>query len=358
MKMTRRILSWVLAIALVVTCGITGLVLPVTAEEAPADLINGQGTFEDDTTPASTILSDMMATADSIIVDNPSGEGKVLQLGAEGTFKHGSYPKLKKLYNAETGAYDKYMTAGKCYTLTLDVYGDGIGLYFQSEYTVLSHNADELVGGKNGWYQLGPDAGLTEWKTYTIVFYPGDNIKENYHSDWWSWGVNFSKGGNQYCPTTGYTYIDNVKLVETPATAIELDGGNIVLEPGDEVDAPAVNTVPARSTAAATVWSTDAEGVAKVDAATGKVTAVANGTATITATAGELTASYKVTVQKDKTQEWADLSNAYYTAGANKNQKVDLKMDAATGLEYFSVLDGNSVATPKFSKIDRGEWIG
>ena len=368
MKMTRRILSWVLAIALVVTCGITGLVLPVVAEDAPADLFNGQGTFEDGTTPSSTALTDMVGKSDAVIVDNPDGDGKVLQIGKfvdedgdgvnDGTYTHTSYPKWKKLYNAETGAYDKRLEAGKSYTLKMDVYGDGVGLYFQGAYHVTSDNADDKVGGGNGWFQLGN--GAEEWKTYTFVFYTDEDIAESYHSDWWSWGMSFSKTKSSSCqPGNGFTYIDNIQLYETQATEIAINESDFAMEPGDVAEALTVTASPARSAYADIVWSSNAEGVAKVDAKTGVITAVANGTATITATAGTLTDTITVKVQADKTQTWADLSEAYYTAGDNKNQKVTLNTDAATGLEYFSVNGSASVRVPNWcGTIEKGQMVG
>ncbi len=359
MKVTRRILSWVLAVSLVISCGIMGLVLPTSAE-APADLLNGQGSFEEGTTPNATILSDMFAKTDGSvsIVDNPSGEGKVVRLGVEDTFKHASYPKWKKLYNAETDKYDKYLSAGKTYTLSFDVYGNGVGFYFQGDFHVLSHNADENTGGANGWFQLGSNDFAEEWKTYTFTFYADADIAETYHADWWSWGTNFVKGGNNYCPTTGFTYIDNMTVVETQATEIALDVEEVVLEIGDKTEAPVVTATPSFSQYADVVYTTNKDTVATVDAATGVITAVGYGEATITATAGELTDTIKVVVQKDKTQEWADLSKAYYTAGDNKNQPAVLNTDAATGLQYFSVNGSASVRTGNFSKANRGEWLG
>ena len=373
MKMTRRILSWVLAISLVITCGITGLVLPVGAESAEAvDLINGQGTFEDGTTPGSTALSDLTSggKAYATIVDDPDGSGdnKVLQIGKfvdenadgvnDGTYAHTSYPKWKKLYDAETGKYDKRMTAGKCYTLKMDVYGDGVGLYFQADYHVLSHNAVDTVGDENGWFQLGN--GAKEWNTYTFVFYADDDIATTYHSDWWSWGMSFSKTASSSCqPGKGYTYIDNVQLYETQATSITIDSEDIVLEPGDATEALAVTVDPVRSNVADVVWSSDAEGVAKVDATTGVITAVAEGTATITATAGALTDTIKVTVQKDKTQSWADLSKATYDTGANKDANVTVNVDSETGMEYISVSESAHVRIPNWAgNIGKDQWVG
>lgn len=373
MKMTRRILSWVLAIALVVACGITGLVLPVTAEEASVDLFNGMGAFdsEDLTAYASTALSDLTgnAKAHATIVADPSGaDNKVLQIGNfvdenedgvnDGVYTHTSYPKWKKLYNAETGKYNKAMTAGKSYTLKMDVYGDGVGLYFQNEYRVTSHNADDTVGSANGWFQLGN--GAKEWKTYTFVFYANDNIAETYHTDWWSWGMSFSKTKSSSCqPGNGFTYIDNIQLYETQATEIALDTEKVALEIGDTTEAPVVTATPARSTYANVVYTTDNAAVATVDAATGVITATGLGKATITATAGSLTDTITVTVQKDKTQSWADLSTAYYTAGENKNQKVTVNVDEATGMEYFSVNGSASVRVPNWiGTVEKGQIVG
>ncbi|MBR2406302.1 MAG: Ig-like domain-containing protein [Clostridia bacterium] len=131
------------------------------------------------------------------------------------------------------------------------------------------------------------------------------------------------------------------------------------MEPGDVAEALTVTATPVRAAHADIVWSSNAEGVAKVDAKTGVITAVANGTATITATAGALTDTITVKVQEDKTQTWADLSEAYYTAGDNKNQKVTLNTDTATGLEYFSVNGSASVRVPNWcGTIEKGQMVG
>ncbi len=367
MKVTRRILSWVLAIAMVITCGITGLVLPASANTEPVDLLNGQGTFEDGTDYTQTALGGFQYTAGAYaVVDNPAGDGKVLQLGKfvdedsdginDGTYTHNSYPKWKKLYDAEKGTYTKAMEAGKTYTVSFDVYGDAIGYFFDAHYEVLSENAEAKVGSTAGWYKVG---GAEAWKTYTFTFYPEDNIYDAYNTDWWSWGNCFNKGSNNYSGTAGFTYIDNFTIVETQATAIALDVESVALEPGDKTEAPVVTTTPVRSAYAAVVYTTDKAEVATVDAATGVITAVGLGTATITATAGELTDTITVKVQDDKTQSWADLSNAKYATGTNRNQPAVVRVDEATGLEYVSVSESDQVAIPNWiGTVGKDQWVG
>ena len=68
MKMTRRFLAWALAIAMLITCSVAGLVLPTTAEEAVNLIVNGD--FEGETkTP--------WETDTYIIADQGKDGGKV-----------------------------------------------------------------------------------------------------------------------------------------------------------------------------------------------------------------------------------------------------------------------------------------
>ena len=87
-----------------------------------------------------------------------------------------------------------------------------------------------------------------------------------------------------------------VTAVSKPATDIALNKSELTLTAGDSDTSLTATVTPADSTDTV-VWSTNKPEVATVDSATGKVTAVAPGEATITATAGTKTATCTVKVQ-------------------------------------------------------------
>lgn len=87
-----------------------------------------------------------------------------------------------------------------------------------------------------------------------------------------------------------------VTAVPKPATDIALNKSELTLTAGDSDTSLTATVTPADSTDTV-VWSTNKPEVATVDSATGKVTAVAPGEATITATAGTKTATCTVKVQ-------------------------------------------------------------
>ena len=87
-----------------------------------------------------------------------------------------------------------------------------------------------------------------------------------------------------------------VTAAPKPATGITLNKSELTLTAGDSDTSLTATVTPSDSTDTV-VWSTDEPAVATVDSATGKVTAVAPGEATITATAGTKTATCTVKVQ-------------------------------------------------------------
>ena len=86
-----------------------------------------------------------------------------------------------------------------------------------------------------------------------------------------------------------------VKAAPKPATALTLNKTEMSLTTGQDDTSLVATVTPADSTDTV-VWSTNAPEVANVDAATGKVTAVAPGEAVITAKAGEQSATCTVRV--------------------------------------------------------------
>ena len=86
-----------------------------------------------------------------------------------------------------------------------------------------------------------------------------------------------------------------VTAAPKPATGISLNKSELTLTAGNIDASLTANVTPSDSTDAV-VWSTNKPAVARVDSATGKVTAVAPGEAIITATAGTKTATCTVKV--------------------------------------------------------------
>lgn len=87
-----------------------------------------------------------------------------------------------------------------------------------------------------------------------------------------------------------------IAAAPNPATGIALNKSELTLTAGDS-DTSLTATVTPEGSTDTVVWSSNKTDVATVDSATGKVTAVATGEATITATAGTKTATCTVKVQ-------------------------------------------------------------
>ena len=88
-----------------------------------------------------------------------------------------------------------------------------------------------------------------------------------------------------------------VKAATVAVTSVTLDKTELALTVGDAVVQLTATVAPEDATDKTVTWTSDKPAVATVDA-TGKVTAVAAGEATITAQAGDKTATCKVTVTK------------------------------------------------------------
>lgn len=132
--------------------------------------------------------------------------------------------------------------------------------------------------------------------------------------------------------------------VNIPVTGITLDQDTLFLLTGDTVTLKETVT-PGNATDKTVTWETDNNKVATVDG--GKVTAVAKGTATITAKAGEKTATCKVTVADPA--KTITLDDITVLVGADKDitYKVDPEGAEISNISYvssneeiFTVADG------------------
>lgn len=117
-------------------------------------------------------------------------------------------------------------------------------------------------------------------------------------------------------------------------------------------------------------WASSDTSIATIDS-TGKVTAVKEGTATITATVGEDTATCAVTIKAKSTSEevenvqWTDFSKAEYEMKNSTRQRVELdiknvKVDSERNY-YYCITDKNQkpdINTDMFGWIDSsdGKW--
>ncbi len=123
-----------------------------------------------------------------------------------------------------------------------------------------------------------PGVASDEWKTITVYLKTASSINANFLFDF---------------KTTGDVYLDDMSLHEvSAATSLKLEQTAATLLPAQTLALSAVTTPPGVSVQ----WSSSNDAVATVDQ-NGKVTAVSDGTATITATCGELTATCTITVK-------------------------------------------------------------
>lgn len=208
-------------------------------------------------------------TSTTPVVDDPTGaDNRVLQIPSTYTSTSA------KFYQQILG-----LEANTAYELSVDVYGDQIWAYL---------NNAKGIATDAGWIKLS--AGGNAWKTVKHTFTTGASVT----NDASMFGLGLLSGNS-----TAGIYIDNVRIQEkvTTAEAIILDKTSLTMVLGDEPVTLTATPSPAETPfPEEVVWSSDDETVAKV--ANGVVTAVGVGTATITATAGTLTATCRVTVEE------------------------------------------------------------
>lgn len=138
-------------------------------------------------------------------------------------------------------------------------------------------------------------------------------------------------------------------------TGVTLDKATASLHPGDTVQLTAT-VAPSNASSKAVTWSSSDETLATVDN-TGKVTAKANGSATITVTTtdGSKTATAKITVTTLVTGVSLDKTEANPTVGDTVQLKATVKPDSASDKsvtwkssdESKATVDGNGKVTTK-----------
>lgn len=169
-------------------------------------------------------------------------------------------------------------------------------LSFDAKGTPASSQAVYVTNVSSGSGTKTLDLKADSWTHHTYTF----KVKES--------GYNRSSTlafGNK--SAEGPIYFDNISLMALgTATSITLNAEAYHLGLGDTVSLSAVPT-PADATMNRVVWTSSADGVATVDKS-GKVTAIAPGTATIRATAGKLKATCQITVHEELLNATADLN--------------------------------------------------
>ena len=322
-KNTRRILSWVLALALLTTCAISGLVLPTVAAD---DNLLTNGDFEQGGTGWGTSPSATIAEGNG--KDGSMGmkiATEVLEGGA--SVYPGVYYK---------GEFHAMLEANTTYIFSFDYKHEGKGW---GRVNVLRKGTDWT-----GWATT-PNLTATEWTTYSVEFTTG--AAENMNaSTGWEWKAEQVQYAN--APGTGATYFDNFKLIKKPtaATGITLDKTAVEVEVGKDVTLTASAT-PAGATLPAITWTTGDANIATVE--NGKVTGVAVGATTITATADGMTpVTCTVTVKEAALLTNGDLEqgasvawggSSYVQSGVGKDGSIGIKFETTTQ-------EGESAKTP------------
>ena len=127
-------------------------------------------------------------------------------------------------------------------------------------------------------------------------------------------------------------YLDNIRLIEDdiPLTGLDIKAGAEVLQVGGTTNITVTYT-PENSTHKEVIFTTSDKNVASVDSA-GKITAIAAGTAVITATSKDnpsLSKSVTITVQAKKREEkpFDDVLNHTTIVGKSTDEKATLKSE-------------------------------
>lgn len=187
---------------------------------------------------------------------------------------------------------------GETYEVSMKIYGGPISLYM---------NADKGITEGSGWHTLTADD-YSQWTTVKHAFTFSESKASN-DSYVFALAIDAATNG---------TYVDDIKIAKKaaePATAIALDKTTLTLGIGGSETLSVVAT-PEDGTYETPVWTSSDPTVVSVE--NGKVTALANGTATITVTAGTLSASCTVNVPKEAEGFILSTSTLHLAPGAAK----------------------------------------
>lgn len=239
----------------------------------------------------------------------------------------------------------KTTTTSNVYELTVDLYE---GDYFQI-----------VIAGKGWTGQMGYEVLASDQQADGVGEMPGGGTNSNFLLD--------KDGRYTFTLTVNGEGSSKVTYTRTDEQAklprVTINKTALVLTAGGEETL----TATLKDTTAAVAWSSDKPEVATVDAATGKVKAVAAGSAVITAKSGDATATCKVTVAKSAVNyyligldNWTvketldDVAEKYrFEADSNNNDSysVDIELFTSNNFKIF-LLGGTWDNALGFSHLD------
>jgi len=203
------------------------------------------------------------------------------------------------------------------------------GIMQLSEMRLFKYDS-HAMGTSYGDITVTPDAAASE----LTVALRNENASADTYTLTASVGANtytFEKSGVTF--ENGKYYSINVKMQPKKVSSITLNKSAINLTIGSTQTLSVSSVSPDDAVDKSVTWSSNATGVATVNATTGEVTAVAEGTATITATANDgsgTTATCSVTVYPEGTIVWnsSNVSNLYVSGTYTSYMKEGITLSA------------------------------
>ena len=183
----------------------------------------------------------------------------------------------------------------------------------------------------------------------------GSVTKKNHYAEWYE--DSECKGDKVTAPEAGKTYY--AKWIEKAAQEISFEKETVTVHANETT---VTNPIERTENGGSVTYTSSNKDVATVDAATGKVTIVGAGTATITATAAETgnykeaSASYNLTVtQHEFRDQWSSDENNHWHAC--KIDGCDVKSDSAAH-DFQWVVDKEATTAEKGSKHEECKACG
>ncbi len=343
----RKLLSCVLATTLLITCAISGIVLPTVAEEPTNLLTNG------DLEQGASV-----AWGNSAYVQDGVGVGGSKGIKIETTVNEGGTAVWPGPYYK--AAFNGILEPNTTYVFSFDYKHEGKGF---AKFDITTGGSDWT-----GWVDVDLPA-VADWTTHTIEFTTGAAENMGVHTGW-EWAPAHIHYANAENYGTGAAYYDNFKLIKKPAaaTAITLDKTAAEVEVGKTLTLTATATPDGVALPTITWTSADAA-IATVE--NGIVTGVATGATTITATAEGLPpVTCTVTVKAAEPVSLAMPNGTFDAAESgwqydttvtgkfSKNDPVPVQTDAE-GNKYIQIpADGAVIKSPLLEcDLKSGDWV-
>lgn len=344
----KQMTAWVVSLALLLTGVLSGMALHVVADGEDL-LINGD--FEQG---AAIGWGNSAYVMDGVGKDGGKG------IKIETTVVEGESSKNPGAYYK--GEFNALLEPNTTYLFSFDYKHEGKGF----------PQLDVVYGGTDwtGWADIGLSSNV-DWTSKTVEFTTGSFANMNVHAGW-EWQPRIVHYANAANYGTGAAYFDNFKLIKKPtaATGIALNKATATVAVGESVTLTAT-AAPAGADLPAISWTSGDETVAKVE--NGKVTGVAVGSATITATAeGLAPVTCTVTVTPQAAEVALPLPNGDFgevnsgwtygttvSGSFNKGDAVPVMTDSVDGNGYIVIPAGGAViAGPTINyAISAGDWI-